>query len=54
MVQGRAQLEHSNHIVGVPTTCWHFMSRHTLKEITKPAGAFKTMPQEQQHPGKGN
>ena len=55
VVQGRAQLEHSNHIVkvGVEATCWHFKPWRILKETTEPAGPFGTMPQEPWHPGKG-
>ena len=54
VVQGRAQLEHSNHIVkvGVEATCWHFKPWRILKETTEPAGPFGTMPQEPWHPGK--
>ena len=48
VVQGRAQLEHSSHIVKVlvKATCYHFKPWCILKEMTKPAGPFGTMPQE--------
>ena len=55
VVQGRAQLEHSNDIVkvGVKATCKHFKPWHILKETIKPADPFETIPQEPRHPGKG-
>ena len=54
VVQGRAQLEHSSHIVKVlvKATCYHFKPWCILKEMTKPAGPFGTMPQESWHPGR--
>ena len=55
MVHGRAQLEHSGHIVkvNVKATCQYFKLWHIFKETTKSAGPFGTMPQEPWHPGKG-
>ena len=56
VVQGRAQLEHISYIVQVcvETRCYHFKPPwHILKETTKLAGPFGTMPQEASHPGKG-
>ena len=55
MVQGRVQLEHNSHIVkvSIKATCYHFKPWHILKETTKPACPFWTMPQEPWHPGKG-
>ena len=49
------QLEHSSHIVkvGVKATCSHLNPWYILKEMTKPAGPFGTMPQEPWQPGKG-
>ena len=49
------QLEHSSHIVkvGVEATCSHLNPWYILKEMTKPAGPFGTMPQEPWQPGKG-
>ena len=54
VVQGRAQLEHSSHIVkvGVEATCFHFNPRRILNETTEPAGLFGTIPQKSWHPGK--
>ena len=54
VVQGRVQLEHSNHIVkvNVEATCLHFNPSCRLKETTKWAGPFGTMPQEPRHFGK--
>ena len=53
VIQGKVQLEHSSHIVnvGVEATCWHVKPRHILKETTKSAGPFGTMPQEPWRPG---
>ena len=48
VVQGRMQLEQ----VGVEATCLHFNPWSILKETTKPAGPFRTMPQEPWHLGK--
>ena len=55
VVQGKAQFEHSNHIVkvDVETTCLHFKPWCILKETIKATGPFGTMPQEPWHPGKG-
>ena len=54
IVQGKAQLEHSSHIVNVSVeaTCQHFKPWHILKETTKPAGPCGSMPQEPRHSGK--
>ena len=54
VVQGRVQLEHSNHIVkvNVEATCLHFNPSCILQETTKWAGPFGTMPQEPRHFGK--
>ena len=54
MVQERAQLEHSSHIVkaGVKATCLHFNPWRILKEMTELAGPFGAMPQEPWHHGK--
>ena len=54
VVQGKAQLDHSSHIVnvGVEATCYDFKPWRILKETTKPACPFRTMPQEPWHPGK--
>ena len=54
VVQGKTQLEHSSHIVnvGVEATCLHFKPWRIMKETTKPAVPFGTMPQELWHPGK--
>ena len=54
VVQGKVQLEHSSHIVNVAVeaTCYHFKPWRILKETIKPAGPFRTMPQEPWHPGK--
>ena len=53
VVQGRVQLEHSNHRVqvGVEATCPHFNPSRVLTEITEPVGPFGTMPQEPWHHG---
>ena len=55
VVQERAQLEHSSHIVkvGVEATSEHFKPWHILKETSKLMGPFGTMPQELWHPEKG-
>ena len=55
VVRGRAQLEHSSHIVkvGVESTCLHLNRWCILKETTDPVGPFGTMPEEHCHPGKG-
>ena len=47
VVQGKAQLEHSSHIVNVSAEPWH-----TLKETNEPADPFATISQEPWHPGK--
>ena len=54
VVQGRAQLEHSSHIVkvGVEVTCFHFNPWRILNETTEPGGLFGTVPQKSWHPGK--
>ena len=54
MVQEKAELEHSSHIVkvGLKATCKHFMPWCILKETTETACLFATMPQEPWHPGK--
>ena len=56
VVQGIAQLEHSSHIVkvSVEATCQCFKSWGIMKEMTKLAGPFWTMPQEPWHHGKGD
>ena len=53
--QGRAQLEHSRHIVNVSVeaTCWHFNPWCILKKTTKLVGPFATMLQEPRHSEKG-
>ena len=54
-VQGRAQLEHSSHIVkfGAEATCWNFKPWRILKVKTEPVGPFGTMVQEPWHSEKG-
>ena len=55
VVQGRVLLEHCSYIVriSVEATCWHLNPWYILKETTKLAGPFGTMPQKPWHPGKG-
>ena len=55
MVQERAQLEQSGHIVkvGIEAACLHLNPWCILKETTEPAGPFGTMSQKPWHPGKG-
>ena len=54
VVQERMQLKHSSHMVkvGGQATCQHFNSWRILKERTKPAAPFRTVPQEPWCPGK--
>ena len=56
VIQGRVQLEHSNHIVKVcvKAACQHFKPWCMWKETNKLAGSFGTMPQEPWQPGIGN
>ena len=55
VVQGKAQLEHSSHIIKVvvEATCQHFKPWCILKEMTEPADPFGIMPQEPWHSEKG-